>query len=147
MDFKKGDIVQLKSGGPAMVVTGEAGEGVQVLWYGEIVDEILDRRLHRLQRFALQHPALRVRCGELEAFQRDVVVIGDERPVLEQDLGMVARLVGIAGEDALIEVFHRRQRGPITEQHVEEFKVLDVAAEHHQQHGEGRRQDQPDRSP
>lgn len=40
MEFKKGDIVQLKSGGPAMVVTGEAGEGVQVLWYGEIVDEI-----------------------------------------------------------------------------------------------------------
>lgn len=40
MDFKKGDIVQLKSGGPAMVVTGEAGEGVQVLWYGEMVDEI-----------------------------------------------------------------------------------------------------------
>jgi uncharacterized protein YodC (DUF2158 family) len=40
MNFKKGDIVQLKSGGPAMVVTGEAGDGVQVLWYGEIVDEI-----------------------------------------------------------------------------------------------------------
>ncbi len=40
MDFKKGDIVQLKSGGPAMVVTGEAGEGVQVLWYGEMADEI-----------------------------------------------------------------------------------------------------------
>ena len=40
MDFKKGDIVQLKSGGPAMVVTGEAGEGVQVMWYGEMADEI-----------------------------------------------------------------------------------------------------------
>ncbi len=40
MDFKKGDIVQLKSGGPAMVVTGESGDNVQVLWYGEIVDEI-----------------------------------------------------------------------------------------------------------
>lgn len=40
MDFKKGDIVQLKSGGPAMVVTGSGGEGVQVLWYGEMVDEI-----------------------------------------------------------------------------------------------------------
>ncbi len=40
MDFKKGDIVQLKSGGPAMVVTGESGDSVQVLWYGEIVDEI-----------------------------------------------------------------------------------------------------------
>ncbi len=40
MDFKKGDIVQLKSGGPAMIVTGEAGEGVQVLWYAEMADEI-----------------------------------------------------------------------------------------------------------
>ena len=40
MDFKKGDIVQLKSGGPAMVVTGESGDGVMVLWYGEMVDEI-----------------------------------------------------------------------------------------------------------
>lgn len=40
MDFKKGDIVQLKSGGPAMVVTGSEGEGVQVLWYGEMADEI-----------------------------------------------------------------------------------------------------------
>lgn len=40
MDFKTGDIVQLKSGGPAMVVTGAAGDGVTVLWYGEMVDEI-----------------------------------------------------------------------------------------------------------
>lgn len=40
MEFKKGDIVQLKSGGPAMVVTGAEGEGVQVLWYGEMADEI-----------------------------------------------------------------------------------------------------------
>ncbi len=40
MEFKKGDIVQLKSGGPAMVVTGLSGEGVQILWYGEMVDEI-----------------------------------------------------------------------------------------------------------
>lgn len=40
MEFKKGDIVQLKSGGPAMVVTGQAGDGVEILWYGEMVDEI-----------------------------------------------------------------------------------------------------------
>ena len=40
MDFKKGDIVQLKAGGPAMIVTGETGEGVQVLWYGEMTDAI-----------------------------------------------------------------------------------------------------------
>ncbi len=40
MEFKKGDIVQLKSGGPAMVVTGSTGEGVSVLWYGEVADDL-----------------------------------------------------------------------------------------------------------
>ena len=40
MEFKAGDIVQLKSGGPAMVVTGQTGGSVEVLWYGEVVDEI-----------------------------------------------------------------------------------------------------------
>ncbi len=40
MDLKKGDIVQLKAGGPAMIVTGGTGESVEVLWYGEIQDEI-----------------------------------------------------------------------------------------------------------
>lgn len=40
MDFKKGDIVQLKAGGPAMIVTGQTGDEVEVLWYGEMSDEI-----------------------------------------------------------------------------------------------------------
>ncbi len=40
MDFKNGDIVQLKAGGPAMIVTGASGDKVDVLWYGEIQDEI-----------------------------------------------------------------------------------------------------------
>lgn len=40
MNFNKGDIVQLKSGGPAMIVTGQNGETVQCLWYGEIADDI-----------------------------------------------------------------------------------------------------------
>ena len=40
VDFKKGDIVQLKSGGPAMIVTGQNGETVQCLWYGEVTDEV-----------------------------------------------------------------------------------------------------------
>ena len=40
MQFNKGDIVQLKSGGPAMIVTGQSGETVQCLWYGESVDEV-----------------------------------------------------------------------------------------------------------
>ena len=40
MEFEKGDIVQLKAGGPAMIVTGHSGETVQLLWYGEVNDEI-----------------------------------------------------------------------------------------------------------
>ena len=40
MDFHKGDIVQLKSGGPAMIVTGQSGDTVQCLWYGEVTDEV-----------------------------------------------------------------------------------------------------------
>ncbi len=40
MSFNKGDIVQLKAGGPAMVVTGTTGDAVEVLWYGEASDEI-----------------------------------------------------------------------------------------------------------
>ena len=40
MDFNKGDIVQLKSGGPAMIVTGQTGDSVQCLWYGEVTDEV-----------------------------------------------------------------------------------------------------------
>lgn len=50
MEFKKGDIVQLKSGGPAMVVTGSSTEGVQVMWYGEVADDI---KTHTVPAFSL----------------------------------------------------------------------------------------------
>ena len=40
MAFEAGSIVQVKSGGPAMTVTGSGGEGVHCLWYAESSDEI-----------------------------------------------------------------------------------------------------------
>ena len=40
MEFEKGTIVQLKSGGPAMIVTGQSGDRVECLWYGETIDEV-----------------------------------------------------------------------------------------------------------
>ena len=40
MTFKTGELVQIKSGGPAMVVTGTSPEGVHCLWYGEANDDI-----------------------------------------------------------------------------------------------------------
>lgn len=40
MSFQAGEVVQLKSGGPAMIVTGDSPEGVHCLWYGEANDDI-----------------------------------------------------------------------------------------------------------
>jgi uncharacterized protein YodC (DUF2158 family) len=40
INFQPGDIVQLKSLGPAMTVTETKEEGVHCLWYAEMSDEI-----------------------------------------------------------------------------------------------------------
>ena len=40
MTFEAGTLVQVKSGGPAMTVTGSSPEGVHCLWYGEATDDI-----------------------------------------------------------------------------------------------------------
>ncbi|MBV8564019.1 MAG: DUF2158 domain-containing protein [Methylobacteriaceae bacterium] len=40
MGFSPGEIVQLKSGGPAMTVTSSSAEGVHCIWYGEATDEL-----------------------------------------------------------------------------------------------------------
>ena len=49
--FEPGDIVQLKSFGPAMTVLSVNGEGVQVLWYGEVNDEV---KTHVIPAIALE---------------------------------------------------------------------------------------------
>jgi uncharacterized protein YodC (DUF2158 family) len=38
--FEPGDVVELKSGGPAMTVIGVKEDGVQCLWYAEAADEV-----------------------------------------------------------------------------------------------------------
>lgn len=38
--FEPGDVVALKSGGPAMTVIGLKEDGVQCLWYAETSDEV-----------------------------------------------------------------------------------------------------------
>ena len=40
MTFEAGALVQVKSGGPAMTVTGSGSDGVHCLWYGESSDDI-----------------------------------------------------------------------------------------------------------
>ena len=50
MSFAAGDVVQLKSGSPALTVTAAAGEEVTVIWYAEEVGEF---RTHTLPAIAL----------------------------------------------------------------------------------------------
>jgi uncharacterized protein YodC (DUF2158 family) len=38
--FKPGDVVELKSGGPAMTVLAVKEDGVHCLWYAEMSDEV-----------------------------------------------------------------------------------------------------------
>ncbi len=40
MVFHAGEVVQLKSGGPAMTVVSADEQGVHCVWYGEVNDEI-----------------------------------------------------------------------------------------------------------
>jgi uncharacterized protein YodC (DUF2158 family) len=49
--FEPGDIVQLKSFGPAMTVIAVNAEGVHVLWYGEVNDEV---KTHVIPAIALE---------------------------------------------------------------------------------------------
>ncbi len=49
--FEPGDVVQLKSFGPAMTVISVDAEGVHVLWYGEADDEL---KTHVVPAIALE---------------------------------------------------------------------------------------------
>jgi uncharacterized protein YodC (DUF2158 family) len=49
--FEPGDIVQLKSFGPAMTVVAVSDAGVEVLWYGEVDDEL---KTHVIPAIALE---------------------------------------------------------------------------------------------
>ena len=98
-----------------------------ILVAGEVVDEVLHGFPDARELRVADRAAFGIVAGELQPLHGDIVVIGDQRAVLQQLLGEVVRLVGIAGEEALIEVLDRRQRRPVTEQHVEELEVFDMA--------------------
>lgn len=49
--FEPGDVVQLKSFGPAMTVISVSAEGVQVLWYAEADDDV---KTHVIPAIALE---------------------------------------------------------------------------------------------
>ena len=61
MAFAPGDIVQLKSGSPALTVVGVEGEEVKVFWYADEVGEFR----------SLSIPAVALESLELDDFADD----------------------------------------------------------------------------
>ncbi len=61
MAFEPGDIVQLKSGSPALTVISEIGETVEVVWYADEVGEFRTNSL----------PAVTLEALELAEFEEE----------------------------------------------------------------------------
>lgn len=61
MAFAPGDIVQLKSGSPALTVISETGETVEVVWYSDEVGEFRTNSL----------PAITLEALEVVDFEED----------------------------------------------------------------------------
>ncbi|MGU3495829.1 YodC family protein [Xanthobacteraceae bacterium A53D] len=61
MAFAPGDIVQLKSGSPALTVISEAGETVYVVWYADETGEFHTQSL----------PAIALESLELTEFEEE----------------------------------------------------------------------------
>ena len=50
-----------------------------------------------LQLLSAQHAAFRIVGGELQAFERHLIVVCRKRPLLEQQLGLLESLIRIVG--------------------------------------------------
>jgi uncharacterized protein YodC (DUF2158 family) len=61
MDFQAGEVIQLKSGGPAMTVVAVDEKGVHCTWYGEATDDIRTAVI----------PAIAIEAVQLADFEDD----------------------------------------------------------------------------
>ena len=113
----------------------------------EIVDHFVHGGENAVHPLAVQPAETRVSFGEAQPVQHDGVVIVFQRGVAEEGLRLLRRLDRIAGQHPLVHQLRRRQRRLVAEQDIEKLQAVDMAADHHQTDGEGRRQHQPDRAP
>ena len=78
-----------------------------------------------------------VAFGEHQRGNRNLVVEGHQRLLFERGFRPLRRLVGIPGEQPLIESLRRAQGRLAAEQDVQEGELRQVPAEHDQADGEG----------
>ena len=121
--------------------------GLPVLLVVQFVDQLADGSFDLFDAWRRRATPVDVVLRKLQALERDLVVIGRERLLLQKFLGLIERLGRVSRQHALIENFRRRQSGPVAEHHVEELQTLDVPAEHHEAYRQRRRKDEADRAP
>src|SRR5207244_9699389 len=81
-----------------------------------------------------EHAAIAVGLSHHQRRYRDLVEKRLDRFLLGKFLGLLGRLFRIAGQQALIEAFLRRQYWLIAEQDVEEAQRRQVPSEHDEAH-------------
>lgn len=115
---------------------------------GKVVHHLGDRRVDAFQVLRVERAALGVALGEHEAGKRYVIEVVHERTrFLQAELGLIGGLRRIADERALVEALRRRQRGLVTEQHIEKVQGLHVAPEHNETYGKWHGEQEAERSP
>ena len=85
--------------------------------------------------------------GQAQRRDRHVVVERQRRALIDVVLGDLDGLLHVPRQQALIKALGRRQHRAAAEQDAQELEPGHVAADHHEAHGERRRQEQAHRSP
>ena len=121
--------------GDSLLGQGEAGRrsvavavgGLNVLMLRtEILDQFADRIFDTLDLELIQHATRGVAGRELQAFERDLVVVGRKRPLFQKLVRLIVRLIRIACQHALVEAFDRGQRRAVAQHHVQELQPVHV---------------------
>src|SRR3954467_13695296 len=90
------------------------GRWIAIVVLCEFADQTIDRVPHLFELSVSDHAALGIVGGKLQTLERHLVVVGRQRALVEEKLGMALGLVGVACEYALVEALDRREGRPIT---------------------------------
>lgn len=92
------------------------------------------------------HTSFEIKNREMQRRHHDQIAIRGKRVSLEEGAGERENLVSVAGERALIEPLRERQGLGISQQKVQGAQRPNVTTYYEETQGQGRRQDQADRT-
>ena len=113
----------------------------------QLLYDLLDHIAHLELLFVRQLSVRRIAVRQGESSHRHGIVVGGQGPVPKSLFSHVGGFRTITGEKPLVEALLGVKRGLVAEQNLDERQRFDVAAKHHQTHGQRRSQQQPNRPP